>query len=75
MDLVLAITLPILVRLGNPVSSLAGRRLYINLNMSKVYRFRVVAYYTISDPGKSKDIFKLKIQLILFLLKVLIEAE
>src|SRR5437762_14119602 len=51
------------------------RRLYIDLDMSKVYKFKVVAYHTASDPRKSEDISKLKIQLILFLSKALTEAE
>ena len=53
----------------------SGRRLYIDLDMSKVYGFGMIVYYTAGDPEKSKDIFKSKIQLILFLLKVLIKAE
>ena len=53
----------------------AGRRLYIDLDASKAYGFGVVAYHTAGDPGKSEDISKLKIQLILFLSKVLTEAE
>ena len=51
------------------------RRLYIDLDTSKAYESSMVAYHTIGNPEKSEDISKLKIQLILFLSKVLIETK